>query len=499
MSREPLNIVAVTPELTPFGKTGGIADQCAGVGKGLSEAGHKVSAIVPFHRRCQLPGAPEPDDTGVRLTTRCGGEEVTCELKRCELPGSAVQVFLIDCPVFFDRSGIYGDSAGEAYADNCRRFVAFSRFAVQAVCELGLKPDVLHANDWTTGMVPASLAFGPEKNGKQAPIGTVFTIQNLMHQGLFPPESFELADLSRDFFHPEYFEFFGQFSLLKAGIVSAHRITTVSPSYASEIQTPEFGERMDGVIVSRRDKLDGILNGVDTSVWNPKTDPCIATRYSIADWRRGKAACKDDLQMRTGLMRDPKSPLLGMVARLDQQKGVDIVVDCAAEIIEAGAQLCILGKGEQSLENALRQLGGRFPRRIAVNIDFDDDAAHRIEAGADAFLMPSRFEPCGLNQMYSMIYGTLPIVHHVGGLKDTVIDSELGAPGRNGANGFAFTNMSHRSFLQCVQRCLSMYRENPVEWELRVRNGMCHDWSWARQVPAYENVYRQAVARLAIA
>lgn len=475
-------VLFASSEIFPFAKTGGLADVSASLPRALGELGHRVQVLMPGYRQAMAAAQAE----GARHLARMNvhGHEVT--LWESQLPGTTVKIWLVDVPALFDRPGTpYQSPEGDDWGDNAQRFHLFATVTcLLALDRAGLnwRPDLVHCNDWQTGLVPALLESEPERPA------TVFTVHNLAYQGLFPHEIFQRLGLPPHFWHFESLEFHGQFSFMKGGLVYSDRLTTVSPSYAREIQTPEYGHGLDGLLRHRQDALGGILNGIDQDAWDPQQDPHIEARYGPATLE-SKARCKRALQHTQQLDAEPHKPLLGFIGRLADQKGVDLIIELIPRLMERGCQLVILGSGSPDLEATLRQQAIHNPGRLSVTLGFDEALAHRITAGADMFLMPSRFEPCGLNQMYSLRYGTVPVVHGVGGLRDTVLDPAVTATDE--ANGFCFQSATASSLWAAISRSLDAY-QSPDSWQTLQRNGMAQDFSWLASAQAYAEVYRLA-------
>jgi starch synthase len=490
-----MRIVVASSEAVPFAKTGGLADVATALSTALAELGHSVWLVLPHYPQAISHSANgigiEP--TGVHFDVPIGARHVACGVLRARLPGSPVTVLLIDQPGYFDRPGLY-QSAGSDFRDNCERFVFFSRAVLQLTQQLRLRPDVIHANDWQTGLIPALVAIEGRAADVSEPVATVFTIHNMAFQGVFWHWDMLLTGLDWKYFNWKQMEFYNQLNLLKTGLIFSDAITTVSPTYASEIQTPEFGYGLDSVLRSRRDDLVGILNGVDTKIWNPQTDAALPAKYSIADIDEGKQVCKRALQAEFGLPQRAEVPLFAMVTRLTDQKGLDLVAQGTEQFLSRDVQLCVLGSGEAKYEGWLTDLAKKMPKQVAVRIGFDDPLAHRIEAGADMFLMPSRFEPCGLNQMYSLICGTVPIVRAVGGLADSVVDATPQNLAHGTATGFCFTEYSAEALVKTIERALDLFSDK-LEWMRLVRAGMNQDWSWRQSALQYVRVYERALAK----
>jgi starch synthase len=397
-------------------------------------------------------------------------------------------VYFIDAPVFYERPGLY-QAQGVDYSDNAERFIFFSKAIAHLGRKLPWRPEVVHLHDWQTGFAALFLRHWSKGAGQGRAPRTCMTIHNLAYQGLFPSGQYPLTNLPWDYFTPAGVEFYGRMSCLKAGLAFGDVITAVSPRYAREIMTPEFGCGLDGLLRHRRDSLFGILNGVDYEEWNPVSDPHIFQPYS-ADSLEGKAANKHQLQQQLGLPTDPAIPLLGSIGRLVDQKGVDIMLGALQEMLNENMQLALIGNGAPACEKAFQQLAASFPAKASVRIGFDEAFSHQIEAACDFFLMPSRFEPCGLNQMYSLRYGTIPIVRATGGLDDTVIDIREDP---QKANGIKFHDYSAAALAKAIRKALALFNEAPLFHQFRI-NGMAADFSWTRTAAEYVKVYERAVA-----
>ncbi len=491
-----MRIVVASSEAVPFSKTGGLADVASALADALAALGHSVWLVSPFYPQVLAKSgsngiAIEP--TGIQLEVPLGPRRVTGGVRRARIPGSAVTYFLIEHAGYFDRPSLYQEH-GADYRDNCERFVFFSRAVLALATHLRLRPDVVHANDWQTGLIPALLAVEGREPDTFETTASVFTIHNMAFRGLFWHWDMLLTGLDWKYFNWKQMEFYNQLSLLKTGIAFADAVTTVSPTYAREIQTPEYSYGLDGLLRSRRDDFVGILNGVDTRIWNPQTDPALPGTYSIVDVEEGKRACKRRLQEEFNLPVREDCPLLAVVSRLTDQKGFDLIMQGAEALLSRDLQLCVLGSGEKKYQDWLVDLSKRVPEKVAIRIGFDEPLAHRIEAGADIFLMPSQFEPCGLNQMYSLLYGTVPIVRAVGGLADSVVDASGDNLAHGTATGFSFTTYSAEELVKTIDRALALYEDKP-EWLRLVRTGMNQDWSWRRSALQYIRTYERAVAK----
>jgi starch synthase len=480
-------ILFVASEAHPLIKTGGLGDVIGSLPPALAARGADVRLLLPAYRDARSRAGPLEPAATIFLPDLAPG--VT--LLQGVLPGTRVPIWLVDFPPAYDRPGNpYLNAQGQPWHDNAARFALLARVALRvALGTAGLpwRPQVVHCHDWQTGLVPALLAQEAKRPA------TVFTIHNLAYQGLFPYDSFVSLHLPPALWSYEALEFHGQLSFIKGGLVFADYLTTVSPTYAREIQTPTFGCGLDGLLRHRAGRLRGILNGIDGEAWNPARDPFIATPYS-AQRLADKAPNKRALQQALGLPADPHVPLIGMVGRLVEQKGIDQVLEALPLLMQRGVQMAVLGSGENAYETALRAQGQHYPAQLAVRIGYDEALAHQIEAGADMFLMPSRFEPCGLNQLYSLRYGTVPIVRRVGGLADTVVDAteENLAAGR--ATGIVFDAAQPAALLAAVDRALALYRDGR-RWRKLMRTGMRQDFTWLHSAREYLRLYRQA-ARL---
>ncbi len=480
-------ILFATSEVHPLIKTGGLADVSASLPQALKNSGHDVRIILPAYPEAltQL----EELEKHTEIETDFG----SVSLVQSRLPGTDVPVYLVAAAGLFDRPGNpYLDTTGKPWTDNAERFYRFAQ-AVTAVslnkASLEWRPDILHCNDWQTGMVPVLLS-----TYKNRP-ATIFTIHNLAYQGLFDYETFHSLKIPEKFWHPDALEYFGQFSFIKGGLIFADYITTVSPGYAQEIQTEAYGCGLNGLLKSRHENLFGILNGIDEATWNPAIDSLITIPYTASSIEY-KPVNTSSLRQIFALPNKPAFPLIGMIGRLVEQKGIDLFLDALPELVKLPLQFVLLGAGEAKFEKALREWSSRHPDKLSTRIGYDEGLAHRIEAGADMFLMPSRFEPCGLNQMYSMRYATIPIVRRVGGLGDTVIDSNPQSLATDTATGIVFEDASAKALIQAVQRALKLYEDEPL-WRQLQKNGMHKDFSWQHSARQYLEVYRLATASTA--
>jgi starch synthase len=483
-----MNVVVIASEAVPFAMTGGLADVAGSLPCALERLGHNATLMLPCYRQAWKAG-PALEATGLTLRVPVGPKVVEGHVHRARLPGSNVPVYLIDQPLYFDRAQLYQED-GTDYPDNCERFVFFCRASLEAIRQLNLRPDVLHCNDWQTGLVPVYLEEFYRKLPGLASVGTLLTVHNMAYQGSFWHLDMPLTGLDWRLFNWQQLEFHGRLNLLKAGLVFADLLSTVSPTYAREIQTPELGCGLDGLLRSRRNDLFGIVNGIDTRVWNPRTDERLASRYDVEGVMAGKAACKAQLQRRAGLPERPEVPVFAQIGRLDRQKGWDLLAEVADDLLRGDIQLLILGEGQPRYHKLLDQLASQHPGKIRAFLEFSPHLAHQIEAGTDIFLMPSLYEPCGLNQLYSLAYGTVPVVRATGGLADTVVDATPLALADGTATGFAFREPTARALRLACQRALALWPDRSA-WTRLVQSGMRTDWSWDRSARAYNELYTE--------
>ena len=483
----PLKLLFVSSEVTPFRKTGGLGDVAGALPKALEARGIDVRVVMPLYRGIRwdelelLEGVLEvPMYYGTaRAAVRMG-----------TLPGSDVSIYFLEHHGYFDRPEVYGPADGGGYADNLERFAFFSRASLELARALGFEPDVVHVNDWQTALVPIYLNTLYRGTPLQR-AATLFTIHNLAFQGVFDGGGLFVTGLGREHYNPGELEHYGAMNLMKGALVHATLLSTVSPTYAGEIQRPENGAGLDGVIAARRADLHGILNGIDVEEWDPAKDRHLPARYSAID-PAGKAVCKRELQREMGLPERPKTPLFGAVSRLTPQKGFDLLAQVMERLLGWDLSIVLLGSGDSDAEEYFTALSRARGDKFRARIGFDNGLAHRIEAGCDFFLMPSRFEPCGLNQMYSLRYGTLPIVHATGGLADTVRNYDE-ATGEG--TGFVIHRLDARSLGDTVGWALSTYFNHARDLEVMRRRGMKVDFSWTRAAERYEDLYREAYRR----
>lgn len=477
-------ILFVSSEVQPVIKTGGLADVSGSLPLALKALRRDLRILMPAYGEAlkKVPGAREI----TRLTLANFNEPV--RILETRLKGSSVPIWLVDAPSLFARPGNpYVDANGNDWPDNAQRFAIFSRVAVELAlgrCDLDWQPDLVHCNDWQTGLIPALLHGQPDRPA------TVFTIHNLAYQGLFDWDTFITLNLPDALWSMEAMEFYNQISFIKGGIVFADMISTVSPMYAEEIRTAEYGHGLEALLTMRADRLIGILNGVDYGIWNPARDPYLKHKYN-AHTINEKIYNKLQLQRHYGLPVNEHIPLVGLVGRLAEQKGIDLILDALPQLSRQAVQFVFLGSGDKDLEQGLEEASRRFHDQVGVFIGYDEALAHRIEGSADMFLMPSRYEPCGLNQIYSLRYGTLPIVRRTGGLANTVVNADARTIRQGTATGFIFDEVSAAALAATVERALALYAE-PKKWKKLVFSAMQQDFSWRRSAKHYLDLYKQA-------
>jgi starch synthase len=484
----PLRVIFATPEAVPFAKTGGLADVAGALPKFLKPLGCDVRLMMPYYRMVRDSGLPV-QPLGEEIDVPVGNETIKANLYEARLTPE-IPVYLIGRDEYFDRTYLYGTSKGD-YFDNPERFIFFSR-AVLILCRhLKFSPEVLHLHEWQTGLLPAYLTSLYRNDPFFSTTATVFTIHNIAYQGLFPKAKFWLTGLPSGMYNPEGIEFWERINLMKAGIVYADIINTVSQKYSQEVQTPEFGYGLEGILRKRKEDLYGILNGVDYQDWDPAQDRNLAAPYDSSDLS-GKKECKKDLLKEFNLPAALENvPLLAIISRLADQKGFDLLADILDDLLALDVGFVLLGTGEKKYHDLFTEVARKFPAKAGIRIAYDDRLAHKIEAGADLFLMPSKYEPCGLNQIYSLKYGTIPVVRATGGLEDTIVpyDPETGR-----GNGFKFKNYEAKEFLSQIKLALRFYRQ-PEHWKRILQNAMVADFSWQRSAQAYLQLYRKAIAK----
>ena len=493
-----MKILLASSEIVPYAKTGGLADVAGALPRELEKLGNEVIVFMPAYPTVANSGEPiEPTDTVLEIPI--GSEIQTGRLLISKLPESNVVVYLVEHHEYFDRPGLYGED-GKDYPDNCERFTFFCRSVLESIRLLDLPVDLIHVNDWQTSMIPALLKCEYQENPTYAEIASLITIHNLAYQGVFPYEKMSVTGLDPKHFNWEKMEFYGQLNLLKTGIVFADQINTVSPTYAEEIQGVEQGCGLEEVLQHRSDRLSGIINGIDTTDWNPKTDKHLPfvfdANFDVAVGSEGKAKCKHALQAESKLNTDPDVPLIGIVGRLASQKGWALILPVLRDwLANEDAQWVILGTGDPDYHHVLTSLHRSHPDKLALSLGFSNEFAHRIEAGSDLFVMPSQYEPCGLNQMYSMAYGTIPVVRRTGGLADTVVNASQETIEDKTANGFSFDDFTPAALRSSLSKAIRMYKEDRETWRQLMLTGMNRDWSWTSSAKRYQALYRQTITR----
>ncbi len=476
-----MKIVFAASECVPFSKTGGLADVVGALPPALAALGHEVTVYLPKYKQTKLAdpqtmvrSVTVPFDDRYRFGSVVDGGS-----------HSGVKFYFIDYPPYFDRDALYGTPLGD-YRDNAERFALYSRAVLEGCKVLGV-PDVFHCHDWQSALVPILLRSVYAEDPALRDVATVFTIHNMGYQGLFPPDTLPLLMLPWDLFTIDKLEFYGKLNLLKGALVFSDFITTVSRKYSQEIQTAEYGFGLEGVLRARSGTVSGILNGVDYNEWSPQTDKFIVAHYSPEDLS-GKAKCKQDLLAEFGVQNpDPKLPVIGIVSRFAAQKGFDLISQVADRIAREDLIVVALGAGDKEYEDLFRRLNKQFPQKFAVKVAYDNKIAHKIEAGSDMFLMPSRYEPCGLNQIYSLKYGTVPVVRATGGLDDTI---ENWDPHARKGTGFKFSEYSGEALLATIRTAIQAYADRD-SWQALMRNGMSRDFSWTASAKEYVRIYER--------
>jgi starch synthase len=480
-----MKIIHVASELYPYVKTGGLADAVGSLASTLADKGHDVTVFVPGYRAAlehkEVARAERRLGLRVEMGDRiCAGEVFVLPVKK------GLTVYFIGRDEFFDRRFLYG-SGERDYEDNDARFIFFCKAVVEVMRIAEIRADVIHCHDWQAALLPLLVRYEERRSGISLAMKTVFTIHNIAFQGIYPMRSFGLTNLPDELLGIDGLEYYGQINLMKGGILFADRVTTVSPRYAQEIQTPEFGCGLEGVVGTRAGDLAGLVNGIDTKVWNPAKDRLLPARYAVQDLA-GKLACRAALLKKMGMDEAFKGPVFGVICRLTAQKGMDLLLAAKDFFLEHDCRLIVLGTGEKRFENALRDLAQANPDKVGLSLKLDEETSHLIEAGADFFLMPSRFEPCGLNQMYSQAYGTIPVVTRVGGLSDTVVDIDE-HPGEGTGIMFA---PAVKEFEYALHRALQLHGQ-PERMGETIRRGMSRDFGWEKAATAYEQLYENTI------
>jgi starch synthase len=489
---KPLNVLFVTSEVEPFVKTGGLADVSASLPQTLRELGHEIRIAAPrygsiserkfkIHDVIRLKEIEVPIGEHVKVANVNSSFIANTKAK--------VQVYFIANKEFFGRHGIYtSPETKKDYADNDERFIFFSRSVLETLKRLGWKPDVIHCNDWQTGLIPAYIKTIYSDDPFFKNVKTVFTIHNLAYQGVFPAASFKKTGLPDSVFTPEGLEFYEKMSFMKAGLVYSDIITTVSEKYAEEIRSSaEYGCGLEGVIQKRKSHLHGIVNGIDYEIWNPQTDSLIPVRYDVHSIE-SKVENKKALLKKFNLAFKEGVPVIGMISRLVDQKGLDLIESISEDLLKTDVKFVLLGAGEKQYQDFFESLHKKHPTKVGVYFGYSDEIAHLIEAGSDMYLMPSKYEPCGLNQLYSLKYGTVPIVRATGGLEDTIVDVDFATSG----TGFKFKKYEAKELLKTIHRALKMYQDQNA-WKKIMRNGMTQNFSWETSAKKYAALYRTLV------
>ncbi|WP_146533722.1 glycogen synthase GlgA [Rubripirellula reticaptiva] len=490
-----MNIVYLTTEAVPFAKTGGLADVCGALPMRVAESGNRTAVIMPAFRSIRRSGIPI-QSTDISFAVPMSPQKlVGCRLLKSTLPDGETPVWFIDQPQYFDRDALYGTSLGD-YGDNDERFAFFCRASIMAMARIGWPVDIVHCNDWQTGLVPAIMKADPNLPETLRDASSVLTIHNLAYQGHFPRESFAWTGLNWRHFNHDEFEFYNHLNYLKTGIISSDVITTVSSKYAEEIRTDEHGCGLDGVLESVSERVFGITNGIDETIWNPSSDPNLTTNFGVENWQFGKTQNKTALQERFGLEVNPDMPMIGLIGRLASQKGWDSIVPVIRRHLQENrpTQWIVLGSGDARYERELRELASAYPDQFALHIGFSDELAHQIEAGSDMFVMPSLYEPCGLNQLYSLRYGSVPVVTPTGGLANTVVDCTETSLGDRTATGFYIYTNDPDGVDAAIGRALEMRFHHPDGWAQIVTTGMMQDWSWTKSAKEYVQLYAETIA-----
>ncbi len=477
-----LNIVFVASEAAPLAKTGGLADVAGSLPHALKRLGHDVTVMIPYYRKQIRASGVKIKKMKASIPIWIDGVDRIASLHETRIHG--LRFILVEQDEFYDRDGLYGSTDG-AFSDNLLRYIFFNRVALEAACRLKRRVDIIHCHDWQTGFIPLLLKTQYQHQPRIAKARCVFTIHNLAYQGVFPSFWNHRLGLPTDYFHTGCFEFYNQINCMKAGIAASDLVTTVSQTYAEEILTPEYGCHIEPFLADHADKLSGIVNGLDVDSWDPYTDSTMIANYAPGKMQ-GKQLCKAALQKQLGLTNHANTPLLTMISRLAEQKGVDLLLDCIPEWLEKGYQLAVLGSGEAAYEAMLKRLAGERPKQMYFYTGFNEKLARQIYTGGDIFLMPSRFEPCGLGQLMAMRYGNIPVVRMTGGLKDTVINH---TDSKRTSTGFGFKQAIPSAFRSAVDTAVETWRK-PATWKRIVKRAMCRDSSWDASAKSYAKLYR---------
>ncbi len=481
-----MSVLFAASECVPFAKTGGLADVIGALPEAIAELGYDVRVVLPYYKMTREQGF-KMRNPNVRISVPIRDKKVEADI--LEFKKENVTYYFIQKDEYYERDGLYQTKKGD-HLDNAERFIFFSKAVLALTKAINYEPDIIHCHDWQTGLIPALIQHQRNQNAESNKIKTVYTIHNLAYQGLFWHFDMDITGLPWSFFTMDGLEFYGKVSLMKSGIVFADVINTVSKKYSQEVQTPELGFGLDGVLRTRKDDLYGILNGADYDNWNPETDKFIVKNYSARNLA-GKKDCRHDLLKRYKMKLDDRTPLIGVISRMADQKGFDLIAAAIKKVISVGVGFVLLGTGDKKYEKLFRTIGRKYPKETGIRIAFDNKLAHKIEAGCDMFLMASRYEPCGLNQMYSLKYGTVPIVRATGGLDDTITEYN---PLTGKGNGFKFENYDAKALVDAVKRAVKIYQNNK-HWMQLIKNGIACDFSWSVSAKQYVKLYRKALKK----
>jgi len=482
--KKKLSVIYVSPEVSPYAKSGELADVASSLPKYLSSLGMEVSIFMPKYRRPEIESLPM--ELAMReLPVPLGEQKVKAGIYKSEQ--GKYDIYFVDNPIYFWRDGIYGVGEGE-YLDNDERFIFFSRAVLEFLLKAEMHADIIHCNSWPTAIIPVLLKTLYSHKAHFKNMATVFTLHNIAYQGEFPPETLALTGLSWNYFNPAQLSLNGKFNFLKAGVIFSDILTTVSSAYRREIQTEKYGFGLEKILKERREVFFGIRNGIDCEEWNPKTDPYLAANYSAANLE-GKKECKLDLLKEFRLPLSIETPLLGIASYLSSQKGFDILLEAVPELMEMDVALLVLGKGDEKYENLFFNIQKQYKQKIGIRFEINPALAHKVVAGADVFLIPSLYEPCGLNQMCSFRYGTVPVVRATGGLSETVKPFN---PSTLKGNGFIFKEFSSQALLESLKEALGCYHK-PNLWEKIIQEGLREDVSWEAAARKYARLYLDAL------